>query len=99
MSIVPSGHSKQSTPEDQFALNMPLLSLMECVPEAVVCIDRNWNFTFANQSAISLLNFGPIVGENLWTLFPGNREEPYNSSYQATMERGVPTEFEAYYPA
>jgi PAS domain S-box-containing protein len=79
------------------AFNRTLLSLLDCAPDCIVCIDRDWNFSFANQQAVTFLNAGPLVGENIFELFPGNAEEPYNSSYRTAMERGIPTEFEAYY--
>ncbi len=74
-----------------------LQEVYAATPDAILIIDSNWTFTFANQNAIDLLNFGPLVGENLWELFPGNLEEPYSSNYRRTMEQRVPTEFEAFY--
>ena len=66
--------------------------------DSIVCIDRNWNCTFANRAALSILKTDNLVGENLWERFPSNRQEPFRSNYLAAMERRVPTEFEAYYP-
>jgi PAS domain S-box-containing protein len=73
--------------------------VFESSPDSIVCIDRNWNCTFANLSARVTLKSEELVGANLWTAYPRNQEEPFASNYRATMERGVPTEFEAYYPA
>ncbi len=74
-----------------------LQQVFAATPDCILIVDRDWNFTFANQHAIDLLNSGPLVGENLWQLFPGNLEEPYNSSYRTCMEQRVSTEFEAFY--
>ncbi len=74
-----------------------LQQVYAATPDAIVIMDRDWIFTFANENAIHLLKSGPLVGENLWQLFPGNYDEPYNSNYRRTMEQRVPTEFEAYY--
>ena len=80
-----------------FAFNRPLLSLLDAAPDSIICIDRDWNVTFANQQAITLLNSGALVGENLWKLFPGSVDQPHYANYLATMERGIPTDFEAFY--
>jgi PAS domain S-box-containing protein len=66
--------------------------------DSIVCIDRNWNCTFANRAALSILKADNLIGENLWERFPSNRQEPFRSNYFAAMEQRIPTEFEAYYP-
>ena len=73
--------------------------VFESAPDSIVCIDRNWNCTFANLSARVILQSDTLVGANLWTAFPTNQKEPFASNYRTTMERGIPTEFEAFYPA
>ncbi len=73
--------------------------ILDVTPDAIVIIDDSWNFSYANPQAIHLLRSGSVIGENLWQLFPGNREEPFFSSYMQTMQGRVPTEFEAFYPA
>lgn len=71
---------------------------MDLIPDSVLCLDRDWNFTFANRHAVTLLQSGPLVGDNLWQLFPHNRLEPFSSCYHKTMEQRTPTEFVAFYP-
>jgi PAS domain S-box-containing protein len=68
------------------------------VTDSVVCVDRNWNCTFANSAALTLLKTDTLLGANLWTRFPANQEEPYASNYRRTMKERVPSDFEAYYP-
>ncbi len=70
--------------------------LLEITPDAAVLIDPDWKFSFANQRAIDLLGVGSFVGENLWTLFPGNCEEPFQANYRRTMAERTPTTFEAF---
>ena len=71
--------------------------ILEAIPDAIVVVDRDWKFTFANQRALQLVNEPNVVGHNLFELFPGNLEEPFHSSYRKTMAERVPTEFEAFY--
>jgi PAS domain S-box-containing protein len=75
-----------------------LVDLLSLLPESIVCIDRNWICTFANRAALTILKADHLIGENLWERFPGNQQEPFASNYRTTMERRIPTEFEAYYP-
>ena len=75
-----------------------LQQILEASPDSIVCIDRNWSCTFANRAALTTLKSSSLIGENLWDRFPSHREEPFRSNYLATMERRIPTEFEAYYP-
>ena len=76
-----------------------LQQVFEASTDSILVIDREWNFRFANQQAIHLLRSGPLVGENLFTLFPGNHNEPFSSSYSRTMLDRVETQFEAFYAA
>ncbi len=76
-----------------------LQQVFDASPDAILVLDREWNFSFANRNAIELLHSGPLIGENLFERFPGNRQEPFHSSYQRAMVERVPTQFEAFYPA
>jgi PAS domain S-box-containing protein len=75
-----------------------LQQIFDSDADSIVCIDRNWNCTFANRAARSIFKTNKLVGENLWDRFPSNRQEPFRSNYIAAMEQRIPTEFEAYYP-
>ena len=75
-----------------------LEQVFEALKDSIVCIDRHWNCTFANSAALTILKTDTLIGENLWTRFPSNNEEPFASNYRKAMEQRVPTEFEAYYP-
>ncbi len=81
------------------AANRHLQHVFDASSDSIVCIDRSWNCTFANRAARAILKADDLIGANLWTRFPGNREEPFASNYRTTMERRIPTEFEAYYAA
>ncbi len=78
--------------------NRQLSQVLEAAPDSIVCIDRNWNCSFANRAARIILKTENLIGANLWSAFPLNQTEPFASNYGATMERGISTEFEAHYP-
>ena len=73
--------------------------VLEAVPDAVVIVDRNWKFSYANQRALKLVNNDHIVGHDIFELFPGNLEEPFHSAYRTAMEQRVEVSFEAYHTA
>jgi PAS domain S-box-containing protein len=75
-----------------------LQQIFDVFPDSIVCVDRQWNCTFANRAALAILKTDTLIGENLWERFPSNKQEPFRSHYRSTMERRLPTEFEAYYP-
>ena len=80
-------------------VNRQFQQIFDSSPDAIVCIDRRWNCSFANRAARILLKTDDLIGSNLWNAFPSNQNEPFASNYLATMQKRVPTEFEAYYPA
>ncbi len=95
--------SGQTTPPDASAdprpaPETPLHDVLNLLPDGMLFLDRSWQFTFANQEAIRLLRSGPLVGENLWELFPNARQEPFHSSFRRAMEQRVSVDFEAFYP-
>lgn len=78
--------------------NKRLQQVFDATPDAILCLDRNWNFTFANWRAVDMFASGPLLGENLWHLFPPAATEPFNSNFRKVMEQRLPIEFEAFYP-
>ncbi len=75
-----------------------LQQVFEASTDSILVVDREWTFCFANQQAIDLLGAGPLVGKNLFDLFPSNHLEPFSSNYRRTMLDRVETQFEATFP-
>jgi PAS domain S-box-containing protein len=75
--------------------------VFEATTDAVVTLDRGYNFTFLNRRAQELLSpWGELLGKNLWTSFPGvtYEDSPYIRTYRRAMEERRAGSFEAYYP-
>lgn len=91
-------HPGQHSPTQNNAVLLApdTLALLEIIPAAVVLIDRNWIFTYANQDAVDLLGVGSFLGDSIWDRFPGNCDEPFHSNYRRTMEQRLSTDFEAF---
>ncbi len=73
--------------------------LLDLSPDCVVVVDREWCFRLANRRAMALLDLPDLIGRNIFEAFPGNRTEPYVSTYRRAMDEGLSGSFEAYYPA
>ena len=77
-----------------------LAQVMEVTTDGVIVLDRNWNFSYLNRKAGEMLAIkSNLLRKNLFEEFPGTRNTIYERKYRETMESGVPTEFEAFYPA
>jgi PAS domain S-box-containing protein len=78
--------------------NEQLARVLTQLPEAVICIDREWRLTFANPEGCRMLQLGPehINSLSHWELFPATAGTVLESNYRAVMETGIPAHFEYY---
>ncbi len=73
----------------------------EATTDAVVFLDREYNFTFLNRRAQEIISMGrDLTGQNLFKTFPATvyEDSPYIENYRRSMDQGLPGEFEAFYP-
>jgi signal transduction histidine kinase len=73
----------------------------DATTDAVVFLDRGYNFTYLNRRANEIISLGQdLRGRNLYEVFPHAVYEgsPYIEVYRRTMNEGLPGEFEAFYP-
>lgn len=73
---------------------------LERVSDAFFGLDESWRFTYVNERAAELLavDRAEVLGETLWSAFPGAVDTAFEREYRAAMERQEPTAFESYYP-
>ena len=78
-----------------------MAQVFDAITDAIVFLDRNYNFIFLNRRAQELLlPGGEVLGRNLFERFPGvvYENSPYVENYRRSMDLGERGEFEAYYP-
>jgi signal transduction histidine kinase len=78
-----------------------MAQFFDATTDAIVFLDRNYNFTFANRRANELVSEGrELIGTSLFERFPAivYEDSPYVSNYRRSMELGESGEFEAFYP-
>jgi PAS domain S-box-containing protein len=78
-----------------------LEQVFEVTNDAIVTLNRKWEYTFVNRRARELLaTKGDLIGKTVWDEFPAtaNPESPYYIAYHRTMDERLVSRFEAYYP-
>ena len=73
--------------------------VLDADPNGVVIVEPDWRFSFANRRAKEIVNDWELVGHDIFERFPGNGEDPFNSTYRATMADREPRQFEAFHGA
>ncbi len=61
--------------------------VFERVSDAIIAVDRNWNYTYVNSKAEQLLGQEPgyLIGRHIWTEFPEMIREPFYKDYAEAM--------------
>ncbi len=90
--ITPRKHSEIR----EAALTRQSRLVFEATPDAIAIVDKDWRFAYANQRAFELVGRDDILGHDIFEMFPGNLQEPFNSTYRRTMATRQPHEFEAF---
>ena len=75
-----------------------MAQIVEAMPDGIVTISRDWKFTFANRRALEMVDLPDIVGRDIFELFPGNLQEPFQTAYRTAMEQRIDIRFEAFHP-
>ncbi|MEH2257945.1 MAG: PAS domain S-box protein [Nostoc sp.] len=75
-------------------------NILESIAEAFFALDENWQFTYINPSAETLLDRTPgdLVGKNLWSEYPGLIGNELAQVYWSTMRDRVAASMTAFYP-
>ncbi|WP_253737547.1 PAS domain S-box protein [Halohasta salina] len=68
------------------------------VEEAICAFDDDWQITFVNDQAATMLDHTPdeLLGEDLWEMVPDITETVVGEQVQEAMSTGTPTRFERY---
>jgi len=89
-----------TTARQNDVVRQQMAQFFDATTDAIVFLDRAYNFTFLNRRANELISQGQdLVGKNLFEAFPGTVYEnsPYVENYTRSMEQRLPGSFEAFY--
>ncbi|WP_436343871.1 PAS domain-containing protein [Natronorubrum sp. FCH18a] len=70
------------------------------ISDAFFSLDKEWNFSYLNDSAHDLINPSDreLVGTNIWDEFPDALGRKFEAKYEYAMDRQETVSFEEYYP-
>ena len=75
-----------------------LTQVLDATTDAIVGLDRDWNYTILNQRAVQLLRRNDLLGKNLWQEFPAVAGSTFSEHFHRAMFERRSVEFEAFYP-
>lgn len=94
-------HEAGTESSGQDLIDRQMRQFFRVTTDAILFLDRNYNFTFLNRLASEILTpaGSDLVGRNMYELFPAALDEgtPFVEAYRNTMERGISSDFEAFY--
>ena len=75
-------------------------SALDLMGVGFVSLNESWLITEVNRAAEKILGYtaAELVGQELWTRFPGARELQFGRSYESVMRTREPLSFDAFYP-
>jgi signal transduction histidine kinase len=102
VAVGPVMHEKPGDkPSGAEKIRRQMAQFFEATSDAIAFLDHDYVFTFVNRRAEEILApRGDFIGVSVWDAFPATAspDTPYWINYHRTMEEGVATHFEAYYP-
>lgn len=77
-----------------------LALILESITDGFVSFDRQWRYTYVNQTAARLLNTTPeyLLGKVIWDVFPQTVGRKLFAEFTRALEENVPVHFEEFYP-
>jgi diguanylate cyclase (GGDEF)-like protein/PAS domain S-box-containing protein len=77
-----------------------LAVVLESTMDCVVVVDHDWQLTYLNSNAKRLLGLGDeAIGQNLWSLYPEERNGAFAAQYQRALAANQRVTFEEYLPS
>ena len=75
-------------------------SILESISDGFFALDENWQFTYVNQAAETLLGYRPgeLIGKTLWEEFPGLAGSEFEQLYRWVVSDRIPLSTTAFYP-
>jgi PAS domain S-box-containing protein len=74
-------------------------TILECITDGFVAIDRDWHYSYVNKRAGELFGRDPdeLLGKHIWEEFPEGVGQPFYEAYQKAMADRTTIFLEAYY--
>ena len=75
--------------------------LLQGLPDAVLCVNRDWRVTYANDEALRLtgMSMADLQTKDLWNVYQGTEGSIFERSCRSAMETQRSDQFEYFYPS
>ena len=95
----PAPRSNPAATSDSASHSDLLLSLIDRVPDSILCLDRDFRITFANAEArrVSRLTPADINSRSLWEIFPETVGSDAERTYREVLHTGKPSHIEYFH--
>ena len=85
--------------EELVRQNRLIDSILESTTDGVFMVDREWRFTYLNSRAYAAIDSSSeLLGQSLWEAFPHAASSKFAEHCARTMNEGIATHFEEYFP-
>lgn len=73
--------------------------LLARIPDAILCLDRQWRITFANDEALRMSRVDPsdLNSRTFWEKFPGTYESEIGCAARGVLDTRAPAHLEYFY--
>jgi|GEM_PF-776503 len=90
-------HVKETLRNTRDRLN----TILSSIQDGFVVIDKDWRYTYINESAARLLNTTPdrLIGRVIWEAFPELRHSVFQIEFERALYEQRPVMFEAFHGA
>lgn len=88
-------HIKETLRNTRDRLN----TILSSIKDGFAVFDREWRYTYVNESAARLLNktADQLIGRVIWDVFPELRHSVFQTEFERGMNEKQPMHFEAFY--
>ncbi len=85
--------------QERSTVQRRLKHIISSIRDGFVTLDRDWNYTYANDAAAHLLGRSreDLIGHNVWALFPEMRHLPFHDACVRCMQQREPVQLDQYY--
>jgi PAS domain S-box-containing protein len=77
--------------------NAKIANILESISEAFIALDRDWRFTYINQTAEKFLHQqrrDELIGKSIWETYSDGIDSKFYYEYHRVMKERIPSSFE-----
>ncbi len=82
------------------ALKVKFEKILTSISDGIITLDKNGNYTYINKQAAEIMERAPssLMGKHIWSVYPDDKERPFNMALQKARETKQIQSLNDYYP-